>query len=301
MNLSICPPLYAAALGAAGLSALFVGGLYIGVSKRVDRDEPRVVVERFGRVGLVCCAAPLLTWVAASAPGGRSASLCVAAPLWRWLGLWSPVPFRAAAVPLGLTMLLFLGPLAALGLDGAAQGPAALRERLAQRVRGRRQRLLLCRNLLVGPFAEEWVFRACTCPLLFGAGLGDAANVWGSAVCFGAAHLHHVFDGGGDVKAVAVMFVYTSLFGAYSSYLFLRTGHLVGPLLAHIFCNYMGLPAFGRVPGHEHATTLSVAFILGLGSFLVLVTLDALYRPWLFGSMLWGEDSAACFGEAATA
>ena len=292
MNLSICPPLYAAALGAAGLSALFVGGLYVGVSKRVDRDEPRVVVERFGRVGLVCCAAPLLTWVAASAPGGRAASLCVAAPLWRWLGLWSPVPFRAAAVPLGLTMLLFLGPLAALGLDAAAQGPAALRERLAQRVRGRRQRLLLCRNLLVGPFAEEWVFRACTCPLLFGAGLGDAANVWGSAVCFGAAHLHHVFDGGGDVKAVAVMFVYTSLFGAYSSYLFLRTGTVAGPLAAHIFCNAMGLPDFAGVPRHPRRRLVAGCYVAGLAGFIAAVSLDAASRPPLFGSLFWAEAGA---------
>ena len=43
------------------------------------------------------------------------------------------------------------------------------------------------------------------------------------------------------------MFVYTSLFGAYSSYLFLRPGTVAGPLAAHIFCNAMGLPDFAGV------------------------------------------------------
>ena len=42
------------------------------------------------------------------------------------------------------------------------------------------------RNLLVGPLAEEWVFRACMCPLLFGAGFSDGGSVFLSAVIFGA-------------------------------------------------------------------------------------------------------------------
>jgi hypothetical protein len=94
----------------------------------------------------------------------------------------------------------------------------------------------------------------------------------------GAAHLHHRFDSRASCLAVAVQFTcarvevsrarralrqdarpamsrlgtrrcparcsrrYTSLFGAYSSYLFLRTGLVVGPLIAHVFCNLMGLP-----------------------------------------------------------
>ena len=40
-------------------------------------------------------------------------------------------------------------------------------------------------------------------------------------------------------------FAYTSLFGFYCSYLFIRTGSLFPPLMAHSFCNMMGLPQIG--------------------------------------------------------
>ena len=116
--------------------------------------------------------------------------------------------------------------------------------------------------------------------------------MWGSAVCFGAAHLHHVFDGGGDVKAVAVMFVYTSLFGAYSSYLFLRTGTVAGPLAAHIFCNAMGLPDFAGVPRHPRRRLVAGCYVAGLAGFIGAVSLDAASRPPLFGSLFWAEAGA---------
>ncbi|OMO82179.1 putative protease U48 caax prenyl protease rce1 [Corchorus capsularis] len=35
---------------------------------------------------------------------------------------------------------------------------------------------------------------------------------------------------------------YTVIFGSYASFLFIRTGNIVAPLVAHAFCNYMGLP-----------------------------------------------------------
>ena len=85
-----------------------------------------------------------------------------------------------------------------------------------------------------------------------------------------------------------VQFTYTSLFGAYSSYLFLRTGLIFGPVLAHSFCNCMGLPDFGRALQERD---LGVAFVIGLACFTTLVTLDAIYRPPLFGSMLWTETA----------
>lgn len=37
-------------------------------------------------------------------------------------------------------------------------------------------------------------------------------------------------------------FGYTTLFGFYVSFLFLRTGSIFPPMVTHIFCNVMGLP-----------------------------------------------------------
>ena len=59
------------------------------------------------------------------------------------------------------------------------------------------------------------------------------------------------------------------------------------PLLAHSFCNGMGLPNFGRAMREKYP--LGLAFVIGLGSFIALTTLDAVYRPPIFRSMLWTE------------
>ncbi len=60
----------------------------------------------------------------------------------------------------------------------------------------------------------------------------------------------------------------------------------------HAFCNYMGLPDFGGVPTHRDARLVGGAFVFGLGGFIVAVTLDAVYRPALFGSLFWNEVGA---------
>lgn len=57
----------------------------------------------------------------------------------------------------------------------------------------------------------------------------------------GISHLaHHRCD-------LAFQFTYTSIFGFYCSYLFLRTGSIFPPITAHMFCNVMGVPQ----PGYD--------------------------------------------------
>ena len=46
-------------------------------------------------------------------------------------------------------------------------------------------------------------------------------------------------------KVPVFQLAYTSLFGFHCAYLFLRTGSLLPPTVAHIFCNIMGLPQLG--------------------------------------------------------
>ena len=200
-----------------------------------NRNDPAVVKERFVRVGIASALAPFVTLASGTLLSTRDEACAPQAPLLRWIGLWSPALPLAFASGLGLTMLLFLGPLVMgwldhgqrLSLRGLVTG-----SQLAADLRDPRARLLVVRNLVVGPLAEEWVFRACMCPLLFSSGLREGPNVLASSLVFGAAHLHHRFDSDVNWLAVAVQFTYTSLFGAYSSYLFLRTGLIVAPLAA---------------------------------------------------------------------
>ena len=294
----LCASVPAALLGTAALGVVYVGCLYVRADYRrqggraPDRNDPRVIRQRFVRVGIASALAPFVSVLALALPG-RSSPCAPGATIPHWFGLWASTPaafMLGAALPLGITVVLFLGPLVMAWLERDPYTPAWLQ--LFPNAHGSSDPLHLVRNLLVGPLSEEWVFRACACPLLASAGLGDGANVFVSAVVFGLAHVHHVFDADVGWVAVAVQFTYTSLFGAYSSYLFLRSGQLIGPLLAHSFCNSQGLPPFGRVPGHPQAELVGGAFVLGLGAFIALVTLDANYRPALFASIFWRELGA---------
>ena len=294
----LCPSVPAALIASVLQGGTYVACLYVRADFRrpggraPNRDDPRVVKQRFVRVGIASVIAPCIALLASSLPGGREE--CAAkASIARWFGLWAPSAALGAALPLILTMVLFLGPLLLAWLERDRFTPllGQMRQWWPAEEHGR---MLLMRNLLIGPLSEEWVFRACMCSLLFGAGLSDVVNVFVSATIFGLAHVHHIFDSDVHWLSVFIQFTYTTLFGAYSSYLFLRTGHLLGPLLAHMFCNSQGLPAFGRVPGHEHERLLAAAFVLGLASFTLLVTLDAIYRPLLFHSIFWRED-ASCW------
>jgi len=58
---------------------------------------------------------------------------------------------------------------------------------------------------------------------------------------------------------------YTTVFGWYATWLFLRTQSLASPVLVHAFCNWMGFPNFAAmVSGRTHGA----AFEQGGGSLL---------------------------------
>ncbi|XP_039281536.1 CAAX prenyl protease 2-like [Nilaparvata lugens] len=74
-------------------------------------------------------------------------------------------------------------------------------------------------------------------------------------------------------------FSYTTVFGAYSAYLFLRTGHFVAPFLAHAFCNHMGFPDFNELATlpEPNRTAVMALSVIGLLAFCLL--LDPLTNP----------------------
>ncbi|CAI0423653.1 unnamed protein product [Linum tenue] len=112
--------------------------------------------------------------------------------------------------------------------------------------------ILAWRNLIVAPVTEELVFRACMIPLLLCGGFEPYIVIGLCPILFSLAHLNHWMEiycqqNYSVIKAsmvVGLQLSYTVIFGSYASLLFIRTGHLVSPLLAHVFCNFMGLPVF---------------------------------------------------------
>lgn len=114
---------------------------------------------------------------------------------------------------------------------------------------------------------------------------------------FGIPHFHHLHEHlrQGMKRSVAIQmsciqFTYTTVFGIYSAYLFLRTGHFVAPFIAHAFCNHMGLPDIQEVfnQTEERKKLLIKLFIVGLVGWIFL--LPILTTPsWYSNNIFWDK------------
>ncbi|KAK6290101.1 hypothetical protein POUND7_001642 [Theobroma cacao] len=146
--------------------------------------------------------------------------------------------------------------------------------------------VLFWRNFVVAPLTEELVFRACMIPLLLCGGFKAYNVIFVCPTFFSIAHLNHMMEIYSQqnyslLKAsmvVGLQLGYTVIFGSYASFLFIRTGNLVAPLVAHIFCNYMGLPVLFV----QRKGLVSMAFVAGMISFAWL--LFPITRPDLYNN-----------------
>ena len=144
---------------------------------------------------------------------------------------------------------------------------ATLQETVLELIEGN---LVTWRNVVIAPVAEEYVFRACLCTVLLAGGYSDTACIFWAPFFFGLAHLHHLLVR--PAAQVFMQFAYTTVFGWIAAFLFVRTGHLLAPTLAHCFCNYMGFPLLHLIASSSHPTLVKLSFILGLILFFVLAS-----------------------------
>ncbi|XP_064621766.1 CAAX prenyl protease 2-like [Lineus longissimus] len=268
------------------LAIVYVGSLYIWKTS-ADRDNPDTIKRRFLSVSIVCLLAPPFLWIFSSnsdAPDART--------LWEWLGIRISGIIPASVLPFVLTFVLFLGPVVLQYVEGIIYvfvDPrfwwASLRD------------IYWLRNHVVAPFSEEFIFRACMLPLLVPS-LGATRAIFMCPLLFGVAHLHHVYEmvkqGTQFQDALFVclfQFVYTTLFGIYSGYLFVQTGHLAAPVIVHAFCNHMGFPNFGAVLSYKRLQTrlfLMAAFTLGLVGWVISVR--RITEPSLYSNHIYSLD-----------
>jgi prenyl protein peptidase len=101
------------------------------------------------------------------------------------------------------------------------------------------------------------MFRSAIIPLHILAKISPGRIVFTAPLYFGIAHVHHFYEfrlTHPDTSILAVLFRsvfqfgYTTIFGWYATFIYLRTGSLPAVVLAHAFCNWCGLPRlWGRV------------------------------------------------------
>ncbi|XP_041467915.1 CAAX prenyl protease 2-like [Lytechinus variegatus] len=256
------------------LAVAYVGSLYVW-KRELPRDHPKTIKQRTLSVFVICLAAPVfLLLISSEVPYNQGLSLC------EHLGIRSQGLLAAITVPLVLTMVLFLGPLYMLYLDGSHSHDVPIVVERGVLGSTYTVQMVWLRNYLIAPFTEEFVFRACMLPLLVPC-FGCPTAVIVCPLFFGVAHIHHIIERlrFGSEPLSAIIFTaffqscYTTVFGAYSAFLFVRTGHLAGPFICHSFCNYMGFPEIGQVFQHSprHRAIITVTFIVGLLTFLLLL------------------------------
>jgi prenyl protein peptidase len=142
------------------------------------------------------------------------------------------------------------------------------------------ERWVCLRNLVAAPVAEEIAFRGCIASSLAAAGMKTSATSLIAPLFFGSAHLHHALlklyekqRPSTVLIQTAFQFAYTSLFGSYATYAFLRTRSIVAVSVSHSFCNGMGLPdlVFLRPSSslYKYRRLLLTAHIIGVVGFSV--------------------------------
>lgn len=174
------------------------------------------------------------------------------------------------------------------------------------------QNLLWIRNHVVAPLSEEFTFRACMLPLLLQSfspltsifitplffGVGKMPHImlsYNAITLFILAHLHHMIERlrtGMDKKTAIIIsffqFFYTSIFGIYSAYLFMRTGHFVAPFIVHAFCNHMGFPDIPDLisQAEPKRCIFLIVYVLGLVGWILL--LPTMTDPmWYQNEQFW--------------
>lgn len=106
-----------------------------------------------------------------------------------------------------------------------------------------------------------------------------------------------------------VQFGYTTLFAIYTSFIFIRIGHIAAAIACHCFCNYMGLPDLSfawlpdkarvpRVNKRDQSTAMTLYrlrhwlyFGYGVGILLFAAGLFPLTSPGKFASPFWPPAS----------
>lgn len=240
-------------------TATYVAPFYISPTLRStplqSRDAPTVIRARVRAVGLTCIICMVIT-VYVLAIYGHALPQDVA----RLLGVW-PVNFIDVPKVLCLVIVLFVGPLYEnIIIDGDWRdwSFSVFKEGIFDSWVG-------YRNLVIAPASEELVFRSFVISVYLLAKVDPTRIVFTTPLIFGLAHFHHLIDYlqsrtpegrrspllpvwiSGIIRSL-VQFAYTSLFGFFEAFIYLRTGNLWAAILAHSFCNWMGLPRlYGRV------------------------------------------------------
>lgn len=246
----------AAVAACAAMAVFYVAVLYAPTV--ILRFPPPTSLHTFFHRRFACAAVASAASVLATASLLRIWSLSDFADMFAVFGIRKDHLIQAVAIPLLLTSLVYAGSFVARvwllvsSWGGGDEVEIGCAQRLAQWIQAAVADVMVWRNYVVAPFTEELVFRACMIPLLLCGGFKMSTIIFLSPIFF----------------SLGVQLGYTVIFGWYATFLLIRTGNLLCPIIAHVFCNMMGLPVFSS-PRTKGAAL--VAFLAGSIAFFWLL------------------------------
>ncbi|KAL2855509.1 Sucrase/ferredoxin-like-domain-containing protein [Aspergillus pseudoustus] len=233
------------------LTIIYVLPFYVSPATRpsatLSRDAPSVIRARIRAVTLSCTICMLAVFWLIIAKDDASVSEALK------LTGWWPLNVVDAFRSLVLTAILFTGPLFERGVAEGEWGDWFRGARISETLGG----WIGWRNYVAGPVTEEIMFRSAIIPLHLLAKVDPKRIIFIAPLYFGVAHVHHFYEfrlthPDTSILAAALrslfQFGFTTIFGWYATFVYLRTGSLLAVILIHTFCNWCGLPRlWGRV------------------------------------------------------
>uniref|UniRef100_A0A3P9H317 CAAX prenyl protease 2 n=1 Tax=Oryzias latipes TaxID=8090 RepID=A0A3P9H317_ORYLA len=150
------------------------------------------------------------------------------------------------------------------------------------------------RNQVVALLTEELEFREAMLPMLLpcsgATGAVFTTSHWALLLC--AVSFSHIRFQYYSVSNLGMQLLYTTVFGVFTVFIFLRTGlsvicalacHLVGPVLCHSFCNSQGLSDISSALQHPQLSAFT--FLLSGGDPIFPGASPPPDRPILFASI----------------
>ncbi|KAI9483011.1 MAG: hypothetical protein EXX96DRAFT_536379 [Benjaminiella poitrasii] len=275
-----------------GFTLIYICGFYIFKTPG-DRNDPPVMRARMKSVTIASLISAFIVMIVLKLTGSNYNVI-------KALGLEQPphlINIFNYLRPLILTCGLFLGPIIMMYFD--QELPFQKHFDFKRDVTMSVMSLLGQRNYVVAPLTEEFVFRACMISVLYQANYSRKYLIFVSPLYFGIAHLHHAWDNyqkfGKTRQALKMailsslfQFVYTTMFGWYASYLFLRMGKLWPPVLCHSFCNIMGFPDFGGIHDRPMYQKKIIYCCFPIGILFFIYNIDYFTLPSsVGGSVYW--------------
>ncbi|KAF9428386.1 hypothetical protein BGZ94_002564 [Podila epigama] len=195
-------PSWLAGISCVLFTVMFVGSLYVIPRGRVpedkpawhnlrmDRDHPLVIQQRFKGILLTSVLSTIFLWFVFAYTGAIPIDLPLGVKVKTFLALLGlSLPEQQfklvfqVVVPLALVAILFVGPLLMMYLN--RELPFQSRFNWAENKQHFFYEWVGIRNYIVGPIAEEFIFRACMVSITVFTGASVKAMVFGLPLVFG--------------------------------------------------------------------------------------------------------------------